>query len=63
MYLLKTSELAKKLSIHRNTVYRMLSDGRIPQRFVTKIGDEYRFNGEKIAQYLMEQPVDLPQNP
>lgn len=61
--LLTTKELAKELKVSMTTVYRMLADGRIPQEYVTKIGDQWRFNGQAIEQHLLSKPVEMPVNP
>ena len=61
--LLTTRELSESLKVTTTTVYRMLADGRIPQDYVTKIGDKWRFNGEAIERHLLSQHVDPPVNP
>ena len=44
--LLSTTQLSKKLSVHRITVIRMANDGRIPY---VKISDtEYRYDYKKV---------------
>ena len=48
--LLSTSQLAKKLGVHRITVIRMANDGRIPY---IKISDtEYRYDYKKVMAAL-----------
>ena len=47
---MSTSQLAKKLGVHRITVIRMANDGRIP---FMKISDtEYRYDFEKVMAAL-----------
>lgn len=48
-----TDELSKQLSVHRNTIYRMVERGEIPQKYVVRIGSQYRFNSEAIMKYLL----------
>ena len=48
--LLSTTQLAKKLGLHRITVVRMANDGRIPY---IKISDtEYRYDYGKVIEAL-----------
>ncbi len=48
--LLTTNQLAKKLNVHRITVIRMVSKGRIPY---IKVGaTEYRYDEEKVMTAL-----------
>ena len=48
--LLSTTQLAKKLGVHRITVVRMANDGRIPY---IKISDtEYRYDYDKVIEAL-----------
>ena len=48
--LLSTTQLAKKLGLHRITVVRMANDGRIPY---IKISDtEYRYDYDKVIETL-----------
>lgn len=48
--LLSTTQMAKKLGVHRITVVRMANDGRIPY---IKISDtEYRYDSEKVITAL-----------
>lgn len=48
--LVSTTQLAKKLGVHRITVIRMANDGRIPY---IKISDtEYRYDYEKVIATL-----------
>ena len=61
--LLTTREISEQLKVTPATIYRMLADGRIPEEYVTKIGDNWRFNGEAIEKHLLSLPVNLPTNP
>ena len=61
--LMTTKEISEALKVKPTTVYRMIKDGRIPQKFVTKIGDDWRFNGEAIEEHLLGIYVEPPSNP
>ena len=61
--LLTAREMSAQLKVTPTTVYRMLADGRIPQEYVAKIGNHWRFNGEAIEKHLLSQTVELPVNP
>ena len=61
--LLTTHEMAQRLKTCDTTVKRMFKDGRIPQEFVTKIGGQYRFNGDAIEKHLLKSYVAPPTNP
>lgn len=61
--LLTTREISEQLKVKPTTVYRMLADGRIPPEYVTKIGEQWRFNGEAIEKHLLSTPVVPPTNP
>ena len=58
--LLTTHEMAQRLKTCDTTVKRMFKDGRIPQEFVTKIGVQYRWNGEAIEKHLLKTYVAPP---
>ena len=56
-------ELAKELRCCPTTVIRMFQDGRIPEKYVMKIGGDYRFNKKEIIAYLFSQHTSPPKNP
>ncbi|MBQ9021058.1 MAG: helix-turn-helix domain-containing protein [Eggerthellaceae bacterium] len=61
-----TQEVADALRVTPATIYRMMSDGRIPQDYITKMGKggkEWRFNLEGIERHLLAQYADVPRNP
>lgn len=58
-----TRDTAKALHVSKKTIYRMMSDGRIPQQYIAKMGKEWRFNVEAIEQHLLGQHAELPKNP
>jgi excisionase family DNA binding protein len=49
--LLTIDEVAKFLSLSRDTVYRMAQTGKIP---ASKVGTQWRFNKEEILKWLEE---------
>ena len=53
---LKVSDLAKYLHVHRSTIYRLLRDGKVP---AFKIGSDWRFNTKQIDRWRheLEQPL------
>ena len=53
--LLNSRETCELLSIHRNTLYRMLNRGEIPATYFTRIGNQYRFNGEAVEKFLLQK--------
>lgn len=55
-----TPELCQRLSVHENTVYQMMADGRIPAEYTCKIGRYWRFNGEAIEAHLLEKKCAPP---
>ena len=61
--LLTTREMAEELGVCDATVHRMQADGRIPPEYTTKIGDRWRYNGEKIVEHLLAQEFEPPRNP
>lgn len=61
--LLTTKEMAQELKVCTTTVKRMVSDGRIQQKYWTKIGNQYRFNGKAVVEHLLNKKHSLPINP
>lgn len=53
--LLNTKELAAALSVHQLTIRRMVADGRIPAKYVLRIGKQYRYNGQAIMEHLAKK--------
>jgi excisionase family DNA binding protein len=60
--LMTTKQLLELLQLDRTTVYRMLSDGRLPG---FKVGGQWRFSRQKIETWLEEQgpPPPAPATP
>lgn len=50
--LLIVSEVAKRLRLDEKTIYRMISEGKIP---FTKVGGSYRFSESDIDEWLKKQ--------
>lgn len=44
-------QLSEKLNVHTNTVYRLVKEG-MPH---IKIGNEYRFDFDKVEKWLQEK--------
>ena len=53
--LLTTKQLIELLQLDRTTVYRMLSEGRLPG---FKVGGQWRFSRQEIEAWLREQKPD-----
>jgi excisionase family DNA binding protein len=53
-YALSASELARILSLHRLTVYKLARSGRLPH---FRIANMVRFDGRVVARYLREHEV------
>ena len=51
----KTSEACERLSVHRNTLYRMVKEGAIPEKYVCRMGSQWRFNVEAIERHLLSK--------
>ena len=49
---LKVKDISTKLGVSEKTVYRMINSKSIP--FAIKIGGQWRFNTEKIEQWILE---------
>jgi len=49
---MKISEVAAYLRVHRSTIYRLLRRGQLP---AFKVGSDWRFNLESIDQWRAEQ--------
>ena len=58
MALLVTREMARELHCSQCTVRRMVHDGRIPSRFLLKVGNDYRYNAPAIKRHLGMEVVD-----
>lgn len=50
--IMTVDELAKYLRMHKQTIYRMAVDGRLPGY---KVGNRWRFKKDRIDQWLVEQ--------
>jgi excisionase family DNA binding protein len=55
--LLTTNQLLELLQVDRTTVYRMLSEGRVPG---FKVGGQWRFSRQEIEAWLKEQSRPVP---
>jgi len=55
--LLTTKQLLELLQLDRTTVYRMLSEGRLPG---FKVGGQWRFSRQEIQAWLREQGPETP---
>ena len=54
--LLKSSEVAKELGVHKNTIIRMANDGKIPSYLLDNGHNgrgHYRFDLEKVKAALL----------
>lgn len=58
MALLVTREMAAELNCSQCTVRRMVHDGRIPHKFLLKVGNDYRYNAPAIKRHLGMEVVD-----
>jgi len=52
-------EVAKYLSLHPSTIYRMARKGKIP---VFKIGTDYRVDRDAIEKWMNDRQVKLRKN-
>jgi excisionase family DNA binding protein len=52
-------EVAKYLSLHPSTIYRIARKGKIP---VFKIGTDYRFDRDVIEKWMNDRHVKLRKN-
>lgn len=55
-----TKETAAALNVHPQTVRRMVKRGEIPQKYVTTIGNDYRYNLSAIEAHLLEREPAAP---
>ena len=55
MELANSAELARMLCVCQETVYRMTRDGRIPSKYVAKVGNNWRYNAPAIVEHLLSQ--------
>ena len=53
--LLNAKETCGLLAVHKNTLYRMVKRGEIPPAYYTRIGKQYRFNGEAIEKFMLQK--------
>jgi len=56
-----TAELCQRLGVCDETVYRMMADGRIPKRYVTKIGNQWRYNADAIEKHILQYGARKPE--
>lgn len=53
--LLTAKEVAGLLRVSTQTLYKMLEQGQIP---AVKVGSQWRFDGDKIQDWIEEQSAD-----
>lgn len=52
--LMTVKDLADYLNVHPSTIYRLLSQGKLP---AFKIGSDWRFHRIDIERWIREQPT------